>query len=318
MASRTRSIFITALALAIGLAGLGACGAPDRSSDLGQPAAQVAGTPVYAPMVRRDAPTPYPAPTPGGTATPQRTVPPSSPTPVSGAIWRPAPGTTWQWQLSGLPVDLSVDVAMYDIDLFDNDASVVAALHSRGRKAICYISAGTWEDWRPDASQFPASVKGSRVDGWAGERWLDIRNLAVLGPIMEARMDLCKSKGFDGIEPDNVDGYANSTGFPLTAQDQLAYNTFLAGAAHKRGLSAGLKNDLDQVADLEPLFDWSMNEQCFQYQECDGLRQFIQAGKAVFQVEYELKTSQFCPQARELRLSSMLKHLELDAYRVAC
>lgn len=125
------------------------------------------------------------------------------------------------------------------------------------------MSAGTWENWlaRTRAS-FRRRSKGA-ANGWPGEQWLDIRNLAVLGPILEARMDLCKAKGFDGIEPDNVDGYANATGFALTYADQIRFNTFLANAAHARGLSVGLKNDLDQVNDLQPLFDWALNEECF-------------------------------------------------------
>ncbi|PYR60326.1 MAG: endo alpha-1,4 polygalactosaminidase, partial [Acidobacteria bacterium] len=145
----------------------------------------------------------------------------------AATIWRPALRTTWQWQLTGSPIDTSLNVQMYDVDLFDTDPIVISTLHSQGRKAICYMSAGTWEDWRPDANQFPASVKG-QGNGWEGEKWLDIRNLDVLGPIMEARMDLCKAKGFDGVEPDNVDGYANTTGFPLSNVDQMKFNTFLA------------------------------------------------------------------------------------------
>ncbi len=237
---------------------------------------------------------------------------------TSSAVWHPAPNSSWQWQLTGLPVDQSIDVAVYDIDLFDNDTSVVAALHAQGRKVICYMNAGAWENFRPDAQQFPDALKGKELEGWPGERWFDIRNLAKLGPLIEARMDLCKTKGFDAIEPDNVDAYSNNSGFPLTAQDQLAYNTFLANAAHARGLSVGLKNDLDQVAALQPQFDWALNEQCFQYTECDSLIPFAKAGKAIFQVEYSLATSAFCPQARAMNFSSMLKHLNLDAFREAC
>ena len=245
------------------------------------------------------------------------------PTPTPGPWWHPAPRTTWQWQLTGLPVDQSYDVQMYDIDIFDNDASVVASLHAQGRKVIGYFSAGSWEDWRPDAAQFPDSVKCGN-NGWPGEKWLDIRNLDILGPIMEARMDLAVQKGFDGVEPDNVDGYSNKNGCAgtITYQDQIAYNTFLANAAHARGLSVGLKNDIEQVVDLQPYFDWSLNEQCFQYSECDwpngGLLNFINAGKAVFQVEYKLRTSRFCPQANAWGFSSMKKNLDLDAWVEPC
>lgn len=84
-------------------------------------------------------------------------------------LWQPMPGTTWQWQISGT-VDLSVNVPVYDIDLFDNDASVVSALKAKGRKVICYMSAGSFEDWREDASSFTSVVKGNDLDGWPGEK----------------------------------------------------------------------------------------------------------------------------------------------------
>ena len=232
-------------------------------------------------------------------------------------LWEPALQTSWQWQLT-TPIDQSVDVQMYDIDGFDNDASVVTSLHAQGKKVVCYIDAGTFENWRSDANLFPSSVKGNAVQGWAGEQWLDIRNLQVLAPIMQARLDMCQTKGFDGVEFDNVDGYTNDTGFPLSANDQLAYNTWLAQEAHARGMSAGLKNDLDQVTQLLPSFDWALDEQCFQYQECDLLTPFIRAGKAVFEVEYSLNTSQFCPQADALNFNSLRKDLALDAARTAC
>jgi hypothetical protein len=246
----------------------------------------------------------------------------SLPSPVSCAnCWHPALNTSWQWQLSGT-VDQSFDVTMYDIDMFNNTASVVQSLHNAGRKVVCYIDAGTWENWRPDAAQFPDSVKG-KSNGWPGEVWLDIRQLSVIGPILQARMDQCKAKGFDGVEFDNVDGYTNDTGFPLTANDQLSYNVFLANEAHKRGLSVALKNDLDQVTTLLPYFDWALNEQCFDYSECGSLTPFIKAGKAVMQVEYtddspNGSTTNYCSQANKMNFNGLRKHLALDAWREAC
>jgi len=234
-----------------------------------------------------------------------------------GDIWIPSLRTTWQWQLTG-KVDQSYDVEMYDIDLFDNDGSVVASLHEKGRKVVCYMSAGSWENWRPDAGKFPREVLGKRLASWPGERWLDIRRLDILGPIVTARLDLCKKKGFDGVEPDNVDGYTNNSGFPLTFDDQIRYNRFLAEEAHKRGLSIGLKNDLDQVSHLLPYFDWAINEQCFEYNECDKLIPLINAGKAVFHVEYDLRVGRFCPKANSLSFNSMKKHLNLDAWQKPC
>ncbi|MEW2291500.1 endo alpha-1,4 polygalactosaminidase [Streptomyces sp. NPDC006743] len=230
--------------------------------------------------------------------------------------WRPRPGTTWQWQLSGR-LDTSVDVAVYDIDGFDHSKETVAGLHRAGRKVICYVSTGAWEDFRPDADRFPEAVLG-KGNGWKGERWLDIRRTDVLEPLMAARLDMCRDKGFDAVEPDNMDGYKNRTGFPLTAADQLRYNRLVASLAHERGMSVGLKNDLGQIPQLVGDFDFAVDEQCAQYGECDGLKPFVAAGKAVFHVEYELPTSRFCAQSRRLKLSSLLKKYELGAWRQAC
>ena len=235
--------------------------------------------------------------------------------------WQPGPGTALQWQLDGSSVDTSLDVDAYDIDLFDNPAGTVAGLHAQGRKVICYMSAGTWEDWRPDAAEFPPEMLGRDVGGWPGERWLDIRKIDLLAPIMRARLDLCRAGGFDAVEADNVDGYTNETGFPLSARDQLNYNLWLADEAHARGLSAGLKNDPDQVADLVADFDWALVEDCFDQGWCDRMSPFIGAGKAVFAVEYtdtHMTLGDFCPVARDQGLSAMLKNRGLDAFRAAC
>ena len=233
------------------------------------------------------------------------------------SIWHPAPGTTWQWQLTGT-IDESVDAQMFDLDLFDAPVSTIARLRARGHQVVCYFSAGSFENWRPDAAQFPAAVKGAGVVGWPGEQWLDVRKVAALAPVMEARLDLCRSKGFGGVELDNVDAYNNPSGFPITAADQLVYNRALAAAAHARGLSVGLKNDLDQVAVLVNDFDWALNEECFAFNECAALQPFIRARKAVFTVEYNLAPASFCPQAKSMGFSSLYKKLNLDAFRTVC
>ncbi len=228
----------------------------------------------------------------------------------------PRPGTRWQWQLTD-PVDIDVGVPVYDVDGTYTDAGTVAALHAEGRRVICYVNAGAWEDFRPDDKAFPASVLGAG-DDWPGEKWLDIRQTGVLRPIMSARFAACRTKGFDAVEADLVDGYTNTTGFPLTAADQLRYDLMLADVAHGLGLSIGLKNDLDQVPQLVGVYDFSIDEQCFQYDECDRLLPFVRAGKAVFEVEYQLANAQFCARADAMRFSSMRKNVALDAARWAC
>ncbi|MET8407995.1 endo alpha-1,4 polygalactosaminidase [Streptomyces sp. NPDC005195] len=234
----------------------------------------------------------------------------------SAARWQPRPGTAWQWQLSGR-VDTRVAVPVYDIDGFVNSAAVVRRLHKSGRKVICYINAGAWESFRPDRGAFPASVLG-RSDGWSGERWLDIRRRSVLRPIMAARFDMCRAKGFDAVEPDLTDAYTNDTGFPLTAAHQLAYNRMIADLAHERGMAVGLKNDLEQIPDLVDDFDFAVNEQCAEFDECPSLSPFIKADKAVFHVEYSEPKRTFCPIAKRLGLDSMRKRLALGRWRSPC
>jgi hypothetical protein len=153
--------------------------------------------------------------------------------PIAAQIWTPDPGSSFQIQFKD-PVDTSIDADVFDVDLFDTDEQTVAELEARVTLMTCYLSAGTRENWRPDASSYPSQVIGKAVAGWAGERWVDIRRIDLLGPILTARMDLCRDKGFDAVDPDNIDGYQNNTGFPLTKADQIRFNRWLAQEAHKR------------------------------------------------------------------------------------
>ena len=255
------------------------------------------------------APTPAPAPVPAP-------VTPPAPTSPAANRWQPHPGTTWQIQLQGT-LDTSVAASVYDIDLFDTSAATIAALRAAGRRVICYFSAGSYEDWRPDASQFPDAALGNQLDGWPGERWLDTRAAGVRA-IMRARMDLAVSKGCDAVDPDNVDGYTNGPGFPLTAATQLDYDLFLASEAHARGLAAGLKNNLGQIGGLVDAYDFAVNEQCQQYSECGLLAPFIARNKPVFGIEYATSTSTVCPSANAANFDTDLKKLDLGAWRLPC
>jgi len=249
----------------------------------------------------------------------------------ASTIWRPRPGASLQLQLdcdrsTGChdAIDMRVPAQVYEIDAFDNSAAQVARLHRMGRRVICYIDAGSWESFRPDARRFPRSVLGRVYSGYPDERWLDIRRIDLLAPIMRARLDLCRHKGFDGVEPDNVDGYGNRTGFHSTARDQLRFNRCLAHEAHIRGLAAGLKNDPEQVPSLVDSFQWALTEDCARDGWCGQEEPFIRAGKPVFAAEYIEHTSRHafvtrdCAQARRLHIVTLVKRLKLDAWRIGC
>lgn len=232
-------------------------------------------------------------------------------------MWRPRIVDTWQVQLSG-DVDTTVEADVFDVDLFDTPSAVVERLHDQGRKVVCYFSAGTFEDWRPDAHRFAGGLIGKPLEDWPGEFWLDVRQIDALMPVLEARLDLCRDKGFDGVDPDNVDGFTNVTGFPISADDQLRFNRALAREAHERGLAVGLKNDVSQIRDLVVQFDFAVNEQCFAFSECERVAPFTQSGKPVVHIEYDLEPRVFCGVARSLLFFSMRKPLGLTAPRSAC
>jgi hypothetical protein len=235
---------------------------------------------------------------------------------AAASLWLPAPTTApWQWQLQG-KVDTSVPAGVYELDGFDVSKATVDALHAKGRKVICYIDVGSWEDWRPDARAFPKSLLGRVYEGYESERWLDIRRIDKLAPILEKRFRMCADKGFDAVEADNVNGYdvpRPGTGFPLTATDQLRFNRWVARRVHALGMSVALKNDGPQAAQLVGDFDMAVVESCFQYSECGDYRAFVRAGKAVFATEYELEPKQFCSKARKYRFSAIRKDDDLRA-----
>ncbi len=245
--------------------------------------------------------------------------------PVTTGNWyKPSLDVSWQWQLKNT-INKNYSVELYDIDLFDSDATLIKSLQDDGKKVICYFSAGSYENWREDADSFSSSTLGKILDGWEDEKWLDIRDES-LAPIMRARLDLAVQKGCDGVEPDNMDGYINDTSFSLTYSDQAAYNKFIANEARGRGLSVALKNDLDQIVELEPYFDFSVNEQCHEFDECDSLEPFINADKPVLNAEYSDKyinssseKEKMCSQAQASQFRTLILPLDLDdTFRISC
>ncbi|HEX4482328.1 MAG TPA: endo alpha-1,4 polygalactosaminidase [Solirubrobacteraceae bacterium] len=207
--------------------------------------------------------------------------------------WTPPQRLTWFWQLQGT-VNNDHAVAAYDIDGFETEASEVAALHAEGKRAICYIDVGTAENFRPDYSSFPKPVLG-RSNGWPGEKWLNIRQLGVIEPIMQARFRMCREKGFDAVEPDNIEAFANKSGFEITPQQQLTYNEWVAEAVHALGMAVLQKNDGEQTPQLQPYFDGALSEQCNQYRECADFEPYLAVGKPVLNAEYAKRDAKFCP-----------------------
>jgi len=228
-----------------------------------------------------------------------------------------SPETTWYWQLQG-ELRMDIPAQLYDVDLFDTSEGTIEELKRSGKIVICYFSAGTYEEWRPDAYKFREEDLGNPLEDWPGERWLNI-NSENVREIMKERLELAREKGCDGVEPDNVDGYLNDTGFNITYEEQLEYNRFLAQEAKSRALLVGLKNDLPQIKELVSYFDFAINEECHEYNECDYLTPFVLEGKPVFNAEYsevyvsdETAFEELCRDAKERNFRTLVLPRELD------
>lgn len=237
---------------------------------------------------------------------------------ISRAWWKPSPDQPihWHWQLSDTfvyPSDVISHVTVYDLDGEETSAQTVAQLHALDPniKVICYFDAGVYEAYRSDASRFPASVIGNADEGWENSYWLDIRQTDIILPLMSDRIEhWCKDKGFDAIEPDDTEVWSNNSGFPITKEQNNAYNIQIASLAHSFGLSVGLKNNTAESSELWQYFDWSLNEQCWEFEECTNLKDsFLSNGKAVFNIEYNQVPD--CSTANAWHLNSARRDLRL-------
>lgn len=239
---------------------------------------------------------------------------------VAATPWLPSQSLRFDVQFTK-PFELDRPVDLLELDLFDSSRETIAALKARGVRLACYLNAGAWEKWRPDAASYPPAVLGKAYVGWPDERWLDIRRIDLLAPILQARLDLRREKGFDTVEADNVNGYENDTGFGLSADDQLAFNRWLAAAAHARGLSIGLKNTGLLADRLVEAFDWALVESCYRYDECQLYAPFRRAGKAVFIIEYTQNRRQqarYCTLNRNEGYGLIFKKKKLDGWLARC
>lgn len=231
--------------------------------------------------------------------------------------WTPTQGQSWDVQYEGA-INTGLNVQVRNIDLEDTSKDLIDQMKANGQTIICYFSAGSSENWRSDFNKFPATIKGRSLSGWAGEKWLDVRRLDILMPIMEARMDVAIAKGCDAIDPDNMDAYNNRSGFPITRTNSENYFKALANAAHAKGLKIGLKNAMEMIPVVLPIMDFAVNEQCNQYYECDTYKPVIAAGLPVFGIEYKGTPSNFCPALNLAKHDTLKKYLSLNAYRVDC
>jgi len=154
-------------------------------------------------------------------------------------VWHPTAQDRWLWPVTSL-ADTTVDGALLRdadvvvLDPFTTSEHLVWRVHATGRAAVCQLRAGVWEAGRPDEPRVDRALLGAAAS--PGSQWLDVRDWSRLSEVLRDRLALCAAKGFDGVALANLDGYARPTGFPITAADQLRFNTAVVGLAHRYGL----------------------------------------------------------------------------------
>ncbi|HKP55673.1 MAG TPA: endo alpha-1,4 polygalactosaminidase [Polyangiales bacterium] len=221
-----------------------------------------------------------------------------------------------QYQITG-QLDTQVDADLYVTDLFDTAARQVSDLHAASRLAMAYVSVGSLENWRPDASSVPTTALGMALAAYPNEKWMDPRRNEVRA-LIEARFDRAVTKGFDGVFASTLGAYRATSGFPLALADELEYAIFLSEAAHARGLSIGLSGDFELSQQLAQHYDWAIAIGCVERDYCDDLAPLVAAKKAVFDLETEGDQASVCRAAAAHGIPVTFKHRGFDAYGVAC
>lgn len=215
---------------------------------------------------------------------------------------------SWDWQIGAATeaeIGVPSGVDFMDVDGFTMSAATVKTWKSRGIYTVCYINAGSYQPGLPDSADYPESLKLQADPNWPGEYFLDVTDVfkpaSVLAQILGKRLDMCKAKGFDALEPDNLQNDENITSGQITRQAQLDFNGWIANLAHEKGLSVLQKNGPDQILQttstgvmMVDAFDGILNEQCQMFSECDALREYTKRGKLALDVEYDKSLTLDC------------------------
>ncbi|CAM9806093.1 unnamed protein product, partial [Hapterophycus canaliculatus] len=163
------------------------------------------------------------------------------------------------------------------------------------------------KSWRSDAGAFPSSVVGNSWDDWAGEKFLDISQQSVKN-IMQARVETAARMNCDAIEPDNMSNWnQRGTGLTISRDQQISYNKWFADTVHENGMLVGMKNAIELIGDIHEHYDFVLNEECHQWDECGAYDiPFLNNGKPVFNVEYDVDYS-LCAGANEQGMDTIFK-----------
>jgi hypothetical protein len=230
----------------------------------------------------------------------------------------PAPDVTWQAKLTGA-VDIDEDAQLFYLDAELQDPADLATLRAEGRHYLCYLSAGSLEDFRDDAQEFPEQVIGKPLIRFPDERWLDVR-APVVRELMARRIEALARAGCDGVPPSSLAVHAADSGFALTVDDALDYSRWFAERIHAAGMSAGLTGPAELTSELWPTFDFALAISCLEGSRCAEFAVFEQAGKPVLHLELgdEASAAQICKDAEGLGFVPLITSPSFNGESVLC
>ncbi|GAA3599069.1 endo alpha-1,4 polygalactosaminidase [Kineosporia mesophila] len=164
----------------------------------------------------------------------------------------------------------------------------------KGAYNICYVNAfqvqpGEEKWWKKNHPSL--LLKDSSGDYVVDEDWdelmLDTSTAAKrkqLAAIVGKWFTGCATKGYQAVEPDNLDSYTRS-GKLLTKANAVAFTKLLAARAHTAGLAIGQKNTVELGTQGKKAgLDFAVTEECGRYDECGDYTKVY--GNHVIVIEY--------------------------------
>jgi hypothetical protein len=238
------------------------------------------------------------------------------PTPTRPYV--PAADVTWQAKLTGA-VDIAEDAQLFYLDAALQEPADLQTLHAEGRHYLCYLSAGSLENFRDDAQEFPEQVIGKPLANFPDERWLDVR-APVVRELMAERIEALARAGCDGVPPSSLAVHVADSGFELGVEDALDYARWFAERIHAAGMSAGLTGPAELTTVLWPTFDFGLAISCLEGTECTEFAVFEQAGRPVLHVELgdEDSAPQICKDAETLGFVPLVTSPSFNGQSVRC
>ena len=222
--------------------------------------------------------------------------------------------------------EIKTSSQIVDLDVLDTEKTTIEKLKKQWKVVIWYINVWAIENYRDDYKNFPKNVIWKTYSWWEDEKYLDVRKYEDFKKYILNRLDIAQEKGFDWIEPDNMDTYDNfsETWFKILQWDMKEYLTWLNIEVNKRWMFLIQKNAPELSLKMEKKFDAALLEWAFYNNFEDDFKNYIKNWKKVFNVEYTDNTTKkyflenICPKSKKMWFISILKNRNLDDFIVNC